>query len=259
MEFHLALAGDPVEHSLSPVMHAAALAAAGLRGSYRLERCTAEGFTSLIEELRAGTMHGLNVTMPHKQLAAALADELTSVAKRAGSVNSMKLSDRRILGHSTDAPAFTNALTSGRFDASAPRLVLGAGGSAAAALSGVDGRIYLSARRAEAATQLASRFPDLDVDIVAFGTPVDGAILINATPIGMQSEELPHRLLESASGLIDLPYASGVTPAVRQARARGIPFVDGLEFLAIQAVGSFQWWTGCNIDVTVMIDAAKNA
>jgi shikimate dehydrogenase len=257
-EIRLVLLGDPVEHSRSPVIHNAALASLGLSGSYETRRTGHTGFLRAIAELRAGILHGINVTMPLKVMAAGAADRLTDLASRSGSVNTLRLRDGQVEGHSTDASAMKTVLERKRFAATAPILILGAGGAAAAVLTAIEGRaVYLSARRDEAAHDLATR-AGYEVVVVPFGAPVSDAIVVNATPIGMNGEYLPHKVLETASGLVDLAYGHTDPPSTILARELGVPLVDGIEFLALQAGESFTWWTGLEAPLEVMLEAAKN-
>lgn len=258
MVYKLALAGQPVEHSLSPAMQRAAMRESGLSGSYTLEECTEAGLKQLVSRLRDGELQGLNITMPHKALAAILADELTPVAARSQSVNSMKMADGRLWGHSTDAIAFQQALGSSRFPDDAPVLLLGSGGAAAALLAVADRSVYVAARDEARARLLCDRFPAQDCRLVGFGTAVVDAVVVNATPLGMTGEPLPEGPLEVGSGLIDLPYGSSTTPATEAALERGLPVVDGREFLAMQAAESFRWWTGKTVSVGLMAQAARN-
>lgn len=259
MSYRLALAGDPVEHSLSPAMHQAALHATGLSGSYRLLRCDEDRLRTVVDELRSGAWDGLNVTMPHKRLAAQLADELTPLARRSGSVNTMMMRRGSVWGHSTDAVAVAQALSAPPFAGDSPLLVLGSGGAAAAVLVAADREVFLAARDFEAAKTLASNHPHVDVKLVEFGVAVVGAVVVNATPLGMSGEGLPDGVLDVAGGLIDLPYGPGVTPAVAAGRDRGLPVLDGYQFLAMQAAESFAWWTGRAVEAGVMAEAARNA
>jgi len=257
-EFRLALLGDPVEHSRSPAIHNAALRSLGLSGSYTARRTGHAGLLQAIEELRAGVLDGINVTMPLKAMAAAAADRLTDLAARSVSVNTMRFREGQVEGHSTDAAAMRSLLDGGRFDTTAPILVLGAGGAAAAVLTASEGRsVYLAARRAEAALEIAER-AGYEVAVVPFGTPVPDAVVVNATPIGMKGEHLASELLELASGLVDLAYGRFDPPATARGRELGIPVVGGIEFLALQAAESFTWWTGLEAPLDVMLEAAKN-
>jgi shikimate dehydrogenase len=255
--YRYALLGDPVEHSLSPVMHRAAFKAAGIDGSYSLEQCSEPRFLALISELRKGQWQGFNVTMPHKQLARSVCDRVTPLADTAMSVNTLQSRGGEIVGDSTDARAFEKLFSELAFEHK-PVLVLGAGGSASAALAAARGEVFISSRNREAARALAARFASTGTRPLPFGEPVEGAVIVNATPIGMHGEHLPETVLAAAGGLIDLPYGSEGTPAVQWARTNSVPVCDGVRFLALQAAGAFAWWTGVDIDPSVMEAAARN-
>lgn len=249
----LALLGDPVDHSLSPVMHRQALEDAGLNGEYLAIQADRGRLEKEVERLRSGTLDGANVTMPLKEAAADLCDRLTPEAARAGAVNSMRAEQGELIGHSTDVVAFGGLLGDW---SDAPLLVLGAGGSARAALAAAGpATVYVSARRLEAASGLASLHER--TSILTWDTAVAGALVVNATPLGMGGERLPEGVLAVASGLIDLPYGEMPTPAVTEARGLGIPVVDGIEFLARQAAAAFTWWTGRPVDSAKLAEAAR--
>jgi shikimate dehydrogenase len=253
----LALLGDPVEHSLSPRIHIAALAASGVDGSYRAIRTDHRGLARLMEEMRSGSLDGANVTMPLKRAAADLCDHLGETARAAGSVNTLRQVDGEVEGHSTDLMAVESLLASERFHPGAAVLVVGAGATAEAVAYACRNRqLFLSARRPGEAGRLARRL-ESEAAVVAFGVPVAGAIVVNSTPLGMRGEVLPEGLVETASGLIDLPYGHGPTPAVMTARERGVPVVDGVEFLVLQAAASFSLWTGRKAPLDVMLAAAR--
>ncbi|MDH3539909.1 MAG: shikimate dehydrogenase [Acidimicrobiia bacterium] len=252
---HLALLGDPVAHSFSPRLHAAALAAAGIRGSYEARRVDVAGMESAVEEIRTGHLHGANVTMPHKRVAARLADSLEADAARAGSVNTLLIRAGVVAGASTDVEGIRRAW--GRLP-EGPVLILGAGGAAAAALLALEGRpLSVSARRPDAARALVAR-SGVEATVSEWGKPVDGAVVVNATALGMQGERLPESLLASAAGLFDMPYGKGQTPAVVTAVAHGLPVVDGVEMLISQAALSFELWTGVSPSPAAMRAAIED-
>jgi shikimate dehydrogenase len=244
--YRLALLGDPVDHSRSPEIHGAMLELAGLVGEYVAIAADARALAEAVQGVREGLWHGLNVTMPLKSAAAGLCDGLTEQAASGGSVNTIGLVDGRVRGHSTDGDAFAELAGSDRFEAGAPILLLGGGGSASAALAALAGRreMYVSTRRREQAEVLASRF---GVSVAPWATPVAGALVINATPLGMHGEHLPERVLQTAVGLIDLPYGTEATAAAREAASNGLPMADGHEFLVRQAMASFSSWTGVGV------------
>lgn len=171
--YRLGLTGYPLAHSLSPRLHAAALRAAGLEGEYRLYPVPPlpdgeGGLRELIEGLRGGNLHGLNVTIPHKTAILPLLDALTPVAGAIGAVNTVYRKDGRLVGDNTDAGGFAADLK--QFFSTASRefspegsdpqqaLVLGAGGAARAvayALLHTGFHVLVTARRAEQAQTLA--------------------------------------------------------------------------------------------------------
>ena len=258
MDFdRLAVLGDPIEHSRSPELHRALLELAGFQGVYRRVRVSDEfGLLEELGRLRAGDRDGLNITMPLKTLAARLADSVSPLAARAGSVNTLMRSGSEIHGESTDCAVFKELLSTDHFDRRTSILVLGTGGSAAAALAAVEGKepIYVAGRRRDRAEELTAR---LGGEVISWGTAVAGALVINSTPLGMKGEDLPSGLVGVAAGLIDLPYGDAATPATHSARRMGIGLVDGDEFLLRQAVASFRLWTGHHIDYRELANRLK--
>ena len=256
---HLAVLGDPIGHSRSPAIHGAALAHLGIDGSYVARRVTAGQLGPVVEELKNGSLDGVNVTMPLKTEAAALADSLTHEAEASGSVNTMRLRSGAVEGHSTDVVASARAISDERFDPTAPVLILGAGGAAAAVIIGATGReVYVAARDIQSATALAARIGN-GAGVVPLGVGVSGALVVNATPLGMGGERLPEAITATSSGIVDLPYGTHETLTVAGAREAGLPFMDGVEFLVLQAAASFEWWTGRPAPLEVMVRAARNA
>lgn len=255
----LAVLGSPVAHSLSPVIHTAAIEACGIDGVYEAIDCDAVAFAGVLASMRHGHLDGCNVTMPHKRLAHELVDSRSRPADRAGAVNTVVRLGERLVGHNTDIVGISQATRWAGLPEDAPVLVLGAGGAAAAALLAHEGReISVSARRDSAARDLVERV-GVDAVVVAFGEPVKDAVVVNATPIGMYGESLPTRLLEAASGLFEMPYASGTTPATTTMHESGRPVATGEDMLLAQALESFRLWTGCAAPVDVVRRAVRAA
>lgn len=255
---HLAVLGDPIDHSRSPAIHTAALSAAGVEGDYVAIRADRRRLEQAIDDLRRGRLHGLNITMPLKGDAWALAEWTTTEGDMSSSINTLRYRQGRVEGHSSDVVAFREILESGPFSGFGVVHLLGAGGSARAVLGAVtDHEVYVSARSEAKAVALTERFDRGSV--IPWGTPVAGAVVVNATPLGMRGENLPSGIVEVSAGLVDLPYGHDMTPAVAESAARGRATVDGFEFLARQAGESFNWWTGISVDLEVLIGAARNA
>lgn len=256
--FELAVLGSPVAHSLSPVMHEAGLDALGLAGSYTAIDVDEAGMRVHAGLIRRGALTGANITMPHKRIAARLSDELTETAARAGAVNTWYREGARLCGDTTDVHGVREvivrrSLPTGRI------LILGSGGAAAAALVACDGMaVSVSARSGEKARRLVEG-TGVDAQVVEWGMAVQGALILNATPIGMRGESLPQPLVAAAAGLFDMTYGAGPSPALLEIRANGLPTADGIDLLAAQAEESFRIWTGLGPPVGLFEQVARNA
>lgn len=255
----LVVVGDPIDHSLSPLLHTAAFQATGLLGSYEKRRVAADQLGEVVEEIRRGDLDGANVTMPHKELAAQLCDRLAASAARAGAVNTLVRVAGKVVGHNTDIAGIRSAWAEAGLPHDKPVLVLGSGGAAAAALLALEGRqLLVSARRPQTAQQLAERV-GVSADSTPWQTPMTGAVLVNATPVGMLGESLDPAVLAAASGLFDMAYGSQPTPAVGDGRSRGLPVADGRLMLLHQAAAAFELWTGHTAPVAEMTAALETS
>ncbi|MBV6450347.1 MAG: Shikimate dehydrogenase (NADP(+)) [Anaerolineales bacterium] len=262
--FHLGLLGYPLSHSLSPQLHTAALASCGLDGDYSLFPIHPEdkqALQDLLNRLRKSELHGLNVTIPHKQTVIEFLDDLTPTAQAIGAVNMIYLRENKLIGDNTDAAGFitdlrkfVNTETGKQVNKSA--LVLGAGGSARAIVYALlnDGwEVTLAARRIKQAQELASRFEGIhsvELNLQTFQHS-NFELLINTTPLGMtpniDQSPLPENLsLPSNAFVYDLVYNPRETKLVRDARAQGLHAATGLGMLIEQAALSFEIWTRCN-------------
>ena len=182
---------------------------------------------------------------------------LDPAAERAGSVNTWVRDDAFVVGHSTDGAGVEFAIENAGLPVDGPVLILGSGGAAAAAAAALDQRhLSVSARRESAATALTERLPS-PARVVPWGTAVHGAMVVNATPLGMAGERLPLGIVEAAGALLDMVYREKMTPAVAAAKRRGIPACDGLPMLVGQALASFRLWTGVDAASDVMLEAVN--
>jgi shikimate dehydrogenase len=252
-----ALLGDPVAHSRSPAIHAAALRACGIAGIYTARRVDVAGLYAAVAEVRAGALSGANVTMPFKRTAAAAADRLTADAAAAGSVNTLACEAGEVVGDSTDVTGLRDVWLRRGLPDGGPVLVLGSGGAAAAALVALQGRdVRVAARRTAAAAGLTA---SLGIgSAYPWGEPLPGAAVVNATPLGMEGEALPGGVVAGAVALVDLAYGPEPTPAVREALAASIPVADGIDVLVAQAARSFTRWTRHPAPLEVMEAAARS-
>ena len=240
----LVVLGDPVDHSLSPLLHTSALRAAGIAGSYDRCRVDLAGMRDAVARIAAGDLDGANVTMPHKRLVAELADVLAGDAVRTGVVNTLTRVGDDVVGHNTDVAGIRRAWEWACLPADAPLLLLGAGGAASAAVAALDGhRITVAARRPDTVGRLDAVAGE-PLAAAPWGSPGRGAVVVNATPIGIHGEELPAGTLDGALGIFDMAYGPAPTPAVGRGEAAGVPVADGPAMLLGQAMESFRLWTG---------------
>jgi shikimate dehydrogenase len=279
--FSFGLTGTPLGHSISPILHRAALDAAGLQGDYHLFEIPPlpageAALISLLQGLRRGDQHGLNVTIPHKQSLFPFLDDTTPAAQQIGAVNVVYCKDERLIGDNTDAAGFLKDLERFLSEENRPNrgraLVLGAGGSARAvvyALYAAGWMVTVAARRIAQAQMLAEeigpesiRFTHLD----APGIQIVGEIelLVNTTPLGMQphsgSSPWPDNLtLPSGAAIYDLVYNPSHTKLIQAAAAAGLPACSGLGMLIEQAALSFERWTGHPANRAAMQQAARAA
>lgn len=236
------VAGNPIGHSLSPLIHRAWIAAAGIDGAYDPYEAQDEAsFRALIDIGRAGRLRGLNVTAPYKLAALAAADAVSETARRVGSANLLVFEDGRVLADSTDGLGLLAALAeqAPKLDLTGrPAVVLGAGGAGRAAVAalieaGAEVRIVNRTRdRAEAlAAELGGAVLDADAAL-------DGAALVvNALSA---APDIDLSRLPPDAVLMDMTYRPLETPFLAAGRARSLTGVDGLAMLIGQARPSFQ-------------------
>ena len=269
----LVLLGYPLGHTLSPAMHAAALADMGLAGwAYEAESVSPTELGAAVNRLRQPELGGANVTVPHKQAVMPLLDGVTPVAAAIGAVNTIvKQADGRLIGHNTDAAGFLADLYSlgVRIDRR-PVLVLGAGGSAravVAACAGVGAHVRLVARRREQAEALQSLAPLMPYDWTPLGLLQacdDCGLIVNCTPVGMApavdaSPWIGGTPFPPGAFVYDLVYNPTETVLTRQARAAGLRAATGLGMLVEQGALALELWSGRIAPRVVMRQAAEAA
>lgn len=260
----LGVLGWPVSHSRSPAIQNAALRAAGLSGwRYQLLPAPPEVFDELVRALPGAGFRGVNVTLPHKSAALALATDPTPRAREIGAANTLTFEDDgTITADNTDAAAVTASVPIELTGATA--LVLGAGGSARAAVwalrhAGVA-EVRIWNRTAPRAQALAR---ELGATPVTAAAPAD--LLVNCTSVGLDGSGSLKGLPVSPGDLagfrclVDLVYAQRPTGLVSAAAELGVPAVDGLEFLIAQGADSFRRFTGRPASVLAMRAALGRA
>ncbi|MCL1598811.1 MAG: shikimate dehydrogenase, partial [Actinomycetia bacterium] len=239
-------------------IHNAAFAALGLDATYEAVRVPGGGFASITSDLLAGQFVGINVTMPHKDDAYVAVDDRDPLATLSRAVNTIVVSEGRLHGHNTDVAGVVHAVDLLGLADDCPVVVLGYGGAARAAVVAMSERtVYVCGRDEHRAAALAEA-TDGSIDTLAWGSAIEGAIVINATPLGMHGESLPEAVARHAAGIIDMTYGSKPTPAIDRAAAAGIPHADGIDMLTGQAYRAFELFTGLPAPRDVMALAARS-
>jgi shikimate dehydrogenase len=262
---YLGVCGWPVAHSRSPQMHNAALRAAGL-ADWRYLRLPLppDLFAETIRALPAAGFRGVNVTIPHKHAALAVADRASEAARAIGAANTLTFEDGAIVADNTDAPGLLAAL--GESPAGKAVLILGAGGAGRAAAWALKhagaADVAVWNRTPERAVALAAELGVRAVERVG-GTVSVADIVVNCTSVGLTDPEatfktLPVQADELGAGslVVDMVYRAGGTHLLEAARTRGARVIDGLEILVAQGAASFERWTGLEAPREAMRDAA---
>ncbi len=260
--------GDPVEHSLSPLIHNTAFAALGLDWVSVGFSVPAGAAPGAVTGMRALGLAGLSVTMPHKSAVAGLVDECTPVAERLGAVNCLRWAEGRLVGDNTDGEGFVASLRhEAGVDPEGLRcLVVGAGGAARAVVLALAvaraAEVVVVNRTAERAASAAA----LAGGRGRVGDPAEAPgmdLVVEATPAGMAGSGVPSLVDGAALGsgqvVADLVYHPVVTPWLAAARANGANVVGGLGMLVHQAAAQLTAWTGTEPPVDALWEAARRA
>lgn len=267
--------GDPIEHTLSPIMHNAAFKALKLDFAFLAFKVKAADVEKAVSGMRALGIHGLNVTMPHKSAVINYLDEVDQAAKAIGSVNTILNKDGRLFGFNTDGVGALQALRENGVELRGKKvLLLGEGGAARAiayTLAREADELVILNRTAKQAAELANLLKQtFDRKVVADAlspnaikdTLQDSDVLINATSVGMKpnANQTPvaFEWLRPDLAVMDIVYNPVETKLAKDAKAAGAKVVSGFEMLIYQGAASFEIWTGHSAPVEVMRHAALN-
>lgn len=267
--------GDPIEHTLSPIMHNAAFKALKLDFAFLAFKVKAADVEKAVSGMRALGIHGLNVTMPHKSAVINYLDEVDQAAKAIGSVNTILNKKGRLFGFNTDGVGALQALRENGVEPRGKKvLLLGAGGAARAiayTLAREADELVILNRTAKQAAELANLLKQtFDRKVVADALSPnaikdnlqDSDVLINATSVGMKpnANQTPvaFEWLRPDLAVMDIVYNPVETKLSKDAKAAGAKVVSGFEMLIYQGAASFEIWTRHSAPVEVMRHAALN-
>jgi shikimate dehydrogenase len=260
MTRRVVLIGHPVAHSLSGAMQQAAFDSLGIDARYELWDRSPIELADAIGELHTDEFLGANVTIPHKERVVPMVDRLTEEAHATGAVNTITREGKRLIGHNTDVPGFRVALDRlvGKQKMPKQAVVLGAGGGARAVVYGLitEGfqRVVVFNRHLHRAEGMVKHFGRSAAHMELRAMPwhesiieselAKARVLINATSIGLTSDDtpVPAESLHGELIVLDLIYAR--TRLLRDAAAAGCVVADGELMLLHQGAAAFTLWTG---------------
>jgi len=275
----IALIGNPVSHSLSPIMQNAAFRYLGLDLIYIAIPCINEDLESVLDSLKKINCKGLNITIPYKEKVFDLCSEISPVANKLKAINTLKLnSEKEWSATNTDVDGFIYPLKALRLR-NKQSIVLGSGGAARSVIQGLINlnfsTISVVSRNKSSLKKLIKNFGDqieiqglLNNDNKAQNLIKEADLIVNTTPVGMKTatnEEnmLPYgetfwKSLGSETIVYDLIYNPAPTPLLKFSAKKGCLIIDGLQMLIAQGIKSLSFWTdGLEVPFHVMNDALK--
>ena len=276
----IALIGNPVSHSLSPIMQNAALQYLGLDLIYIAIPCKNEDLELVINSLKKINCKGLNITIPHKETVFNLCSEISPIASKLRAINTLKLnSEKEWSATNTDVEGFVYPLKTLNFT-NKQSIVLGSGGAARSVIQGLINlnfsSISIVSRNKSSLNELIKNFENqievkgfLNNDNQVQNLIEDSDLIVNTTPVGMKKttdeiDDLPYgeafwRSLKSKTIVYDLIYNPAPTPLLKLSSKIGCMTIDGLPMLVAQGVKSLSFWTnGLEVPFHIMKDALKN-
>ncbi len=263
--------GDPIEHTMSPVMHNAAFKKLGIDYLYVPFRVKKEELEEAIAGMRALNIRGLNVTIPHKVAVISFLDKVDSMVEKIGAVNTIVNDDGVLTGYNTDATGFLQALLERGVEPKGKNtVILGAGGASRAIsfiLAERGAHLVILNRQLELdwAEELAGRISRIfDKEVKALvlneGNLAEvlerAEVLVNTTSVGMSPNidetPVPARLLKPGLVVFDVVYNPVKTGLLREAEAAGSQTIGGLDMLVWQGALAFEKWTGQKAPLELM-------
>ena len=276
----IALIGNPVSHSLSPIMQNAALQYLGLDLIYIAIPCKDKDLELVLNSLKKINCKGLNITIPHKEKVLDLCSEISPIANKLKAINTLKLnSEKEWSATNTDVDGFIYPLKNLNLNKK-QSIVLGSGGAARSVIQGLINlnfsTISVVSRNKSSLDELIKNFENqikilglLNNDNQAQNLIEEADLIVNTTPVGMKTSQyemtvLPFgrtfwRSLNSKTTIYDLIYNPAPTPLLKFGAKKGCLTIDGLQMLVAQGVKSLSFWTnGLEVPFHVMNDALKN-
>lgn len=251
----LAVLGYPVSHSKSPALHTHWISEHHLRATYEAIAIPPNDFEEDVGRLLERGYGGFNVTLPHKENAASLAEIATDAVRATGAANTLYLQDNKLCADNTDIPGFIRNVETNAGDFNwqdGPAVLIGAGGAARAIAYALQQKnvpeLRIINRTASKAAALAEDFDGFVVEWESRDQALEGAnLVVNATQLGMGGQpelDLSLDLLPTEALVTDCVYTPLMTALLANAQRRGNRIVTGADMFFYQAQESFRLWFG---------------
>ena len=260
----LAVIGDPISHSLSPLLHNTMARELNCAYEYEAQRVTPQGLSHWIQRVKSKEFYGFNATMPHKIHVLPYLHQLTPEAAMLGAVNTVKNMDGILIGHNTDGDGFYNMLLEHGLDFKDRKIaILGAGGSAVAigktgALLGAR-KITMHNRTLKKAVDICGETSCMEAKTLLDDVDGDTDILINTIPVGSYDEMAVLKTMKKSCTVVDILYNPSVTPLMEAAKNRGMETYNGMGMLIHQGILAFRFFTGAEFETKKMAEILYQA
>lgn len=265
----LCVIGHPIEHSMSPIMHNAAIQDLGLNYIYIAFDVPPNKLKEALKGFKSLNIKGINVTLPHKENAIEFIDKVDEIAQRIGAINAIKNENGLLIGRNTDAEGANKALLNARCEITGKNVVLiGAGGAAKAisySLASDTNKITVINRSEDRAKKLVSELKskmDLNIESKKYSEIIlkeeisNADLLINATPVGMfpaiDISPVSKKALHRELFVFDLIYNPLETQLIKDSKEIGCQTLSGLDMLVNQGALAFEWWTNKKPNLELM-------
>ena len=247
--------GNPINHSLSPKLHNYWLTKNKIKAVYDRKKINQGDLESVISEVKEGKINGINVTVPFKKAVIPYLDQLSLDAEQTQSVNTIILDNKDLIGYNTDIGGFANAIKNLQFDIIGKKVfILGAGGvvpSIIFALNKMEtSEIIISNRTRQKAENLKTQFPNINV--IDWGEMIDFDIVINATSLGLNNEEINLDFSKSEKNKLfyDVIYSPNETNFLKEGKKTGNQIENGKLMFIYQAQEAFKIWHGIEPEIS---------
>lgn len=267
--FKLGIIGNPLSHSISPILQDLALKNTNLAGSYEKFEVTLENLPELIEYFKNNNFAGFNVTIPYKIDILKFLDEIESSAEKIGAVNTVKIKDNKLFGYNTDIYGFVSSIPQDKRNIQNAK-ILGCGGAALAVVFGLEElgckHITICARNKEKAMSFINTVSEktnmsFEFEFINEVKTLENTdILVNTTPLGTLGENenkmaIDVDVIKTANKNIliyDLVYNPSMTKLLLTAKENELSYINGLDMLVLQGVKAFEIWTNIYPDAKVI-------